>query len=223
MTSRAGLLVSIDGPGGSGKSTVVALVAAQLASRRLAVRTTTEPSPTPLGKLIRAGTDEYAGMALACLVAGDRHHHLAAEIRPSLAAGQIVICDRYLPSSLVLQRMDGIGWDVIIQLNQGTDQPGLAVILNGSPAVIAARLAARGRHSRFERQLGSSETEAGLYNDAADRLADLGWPICTIDISTRSADEAAMIVADRILALHADANRSSHEPVRPVPADVQHR
>ena len=82
-------------------------------------------------------------MALACLVAGDRHHHLAAEIRPGLAAGQIIICDRYLPASLVLQRMDGISWDVILQLNQGADQPALVVILNGSPAVIAARLAAR--------------------------------------------------------------------------------
>ncbi len=67
-----------------------------------------EPSPTPLGQLIRAGTGECTGMALACLVAGDRHHHLATEIRPALAARQIVLCDRYLPSSLVLQRMDGI-------------------------------------------------------------------------------------------------------------------
>jgi hypothetical protein len=39
----------------------------------------------------------------------------------------------------------------------------------------------------------------------------------------RSAGEAAIMVTDRILALHADANQSSHEPVRPVPADVQHR
>ena len=162
-------------------------------------------------------------MALACLVAGDRHHHLAAEIRPSLAAGQIIICDRYLPSSLVLQRMDGISWDVILQLNQGADQPALAVILNGSPAVIAARLAARGRHSRFERQPGSSQTESDLYTDTAARLAEAGWPVCAIDITTRSADEAAMIVTDRILALHADADRSSHEPAGPVPADVQHR
>ena len=222
MTGQPGLFVSIDGPGGSGKSTVAALVSAQLASRGLAVHETREPSPTPLGQLIRAGTDEYAGMALACLVAGDRHHHLAAEIRPSLAAGQIVICDRYLPSSLVLQRMDGIAWDVIIQLNQGADQPGLAVILNGSPPVIAARLAARGRHSRFERQPGSSQVESDLYNDTAARLTDAGWPVCSIDITTRSAGEAAIIVTERILVLHADANRSSHEPVRPVPADVQH-
>jgi len=206
MTGQRGLLVSIDGPGGSGKSTVTALVVDRLAGHGLAVHQTREPSPTPLGQLIRAGTDDYAGMALACLVAGDRHHHLAAEIRPALAAGQIVICDRYFPASLVLQRMDGISWDVILQLNQGADQPDLAVILTGSPAVIAARLATRGAHSRFERQPGSSQAESELYADTAARLAEAGWPVRTIDITTRSADQAAMIVTDRILALYADAN-----------------
>ena len=206
MTGEQGLFISIDGPGGSGKSTVAALVTTRLVGHGFAVRQTREPSPTPLGQLIRAGTDEYAEMALACLVAGDRHHHLATEIRPGVAAGQIIICDRYLPSSLVLQRMDGISWDVILQLNQGADQPDLAVILSGSPTVIAARLAARGRHSRFERQPGSSQTESGLYADTAARLAEAGWPVCAIDTTTRNADQVAMIVTDRILALHADMN-----------------
>ncbi len=203
MNGQGGILVSIDGPGGSGKSTVAAITAELLIGGGLAVHETTEPTRTPLGKLIRAGTDEYAGIALACLVAGDRHHHLAAEIRPALAAGQVVLCDRYVPSSLVLQRMDGISWDVIRQLNDGTDQPGLAVILNAAPEVIAARLNARGGHSRFERQPGSSHTESALYHDTAQRLAQEGWPVRVVDVTTRTAREAAMIVSEQILALHA--------------------
>jgi dTMP kinase len=144
-------------------------------------------------------------MALACLVAGDRHHHLASEIWPALAAGEVVLCDRYVPSSLVLQQMDGLSWDVVMYLNAGTDRPDLAVILNGDPAVIGDRLAARGGHSRFERQPGSSAAESGLYHDTAARLAADGWPVCVIDITTCSANQAAMIVTERVLALDAAA------------------
>lgn len=203
MTRQAGLLVSVDGPGGSGKTTIAALTLEHLTGAGITAHLTTEPSPTPLGTLIRAGTEEYAGMALACLVAGDRHHHVASEIRPALAAGKVVLCDRYLPSSLVLQRMDGLSWDVILQLNAGTGRPGLAVILNGDPGVIRARLTARGGHSRFERQPGSTSEESRLYHDTAARLAEDGWPIWVIDITARSASEAAMMVAERILQLHA--------------------
>jgi dTMP kinase len=202
VNGQVGFFVSIDGPGGSGKSTVVAIISEMLIGHGLVVHTTTEPSRTPLGKLIRAGTDEYKGMALACLVAGDRHHQLATEIRPALSAGKVVICDRYLPSSLVLQRMDGVGWDIIRQLNYGVDQPRLAVILNAAPEVIAARLNERGAHSRFERQSRSSHTESRLYHDAAERLTQEGWPVCVLDVTTRTARGAAMIVSERIIALH---------------------
>jgi dTMP kinase len=206
MTGHRGLFVSIDGPGGSGKSTVAALVADQVTSSGLLVHRTTQPSPTPLGQLIRSGTDTLTGMALACLVAGDRHHQLATEIRPALADDKIVICDRYLPSSFVLQRMDGLDWDTICQLNQGADRPDLAVILNAAPPVIAARLATRGRHSRFERQPGSSQAESDLYHDTAARLTRAGWPAWVIDVTTRQAADAAKMVARRILSLHANAN-----------------
>lgn len=77
-----GMLITIDGPGGVGKSTTAQLVAKALDDRAIPVHTTTEPTRTSLGEHIRAGTDTYRGMALACLVAGDRHHHLAAEILP---------------------------------------------------------------------------------------------------------------------------------------------
>jgi dTMP kinase len=161
-------------------------------------------------------------MALACLVAGDRHHHLATDIRPQRQAGAIVICDRYLPSSLVLQRIDGVDWDTIWQLNTGAEPPDLAVILNAAPAVLAARLTRRGgTHSRFERLPDGSAAESALYQDTTARLTALGWPVCSIDSTASTPGDVAAIVTQRILTLHAD--RSAHGHQRPVLPDIQHR
>lgn len=220
--STPGIFVSLDGPGGAGKSTTAALVRDQLTARGLQVHATAEPSRTPLGEMIRASTDTYRGMALACLVAGDRHHHLAAEIRPRLQAGMTVISDRYLPSSLVLQRMDNVDQDTIWQLNNGAEPPDLAVILNAAPAVLSGRLARRGgAHSRFERQPGGSATESALYQDTAAGLTALGWPVCSIDATASTPDEVAAIVTDHVMTLHAE--RSAHGDHWPVLPDLQHR
>jgi dTMP kinase len=199
MNAGSGVFVSVDGPGGVGKSTVVRLIVEQLNQRGLLARSTAEPTRTRLGELIRAGTDTYTGMALACLVAGDRYHHLASEIRPLLAIGTIVVSDRYVPSSLVLQRMDGLDWDTIWQLNRDADEPDLTVILNAAPATIADRLTHRGRHSRFERRPQSSRTESSLYHDTAARLADSGWPVHVIDCTARTPAEVAAILVPHIL------------------------
>ena len=207
--SSDGIFVSIDGPGGVGKSTAARFICEQLTAQGRQVCLTAEPSRTPLGEMIRASTDTYRGMALACLVAGDRHHHLATEIRPQLHAGAIVISDRYLPSSLVLQRMDGVDQDTIWQLNSGAETPDLAVILNATPAILAARLAQRGgTHSRFERQPDGPATESAFYQDTAAELTALGWPVCGIDVTARTAGDVAAIVTDRVLTLHAE--RSAH-------------
>jgi dTMP kinase len=203
--SARGLLVSVDGPGGVGKSTVVALISERLTGSGLMVHATAEPSRTPLGEMIRASTDVYRGMSLACLVAGDRHHHLAAEILPQLRAGAIVISDRYLPSSLVLQRMDNLDWETIWRLNLGTKTPDLAVILNAPPAVLSARLAERGGiHSRFERDPDGSGAESALYQETAARLSVLGWLVLSIDTNACAPSDVAAIVTDRIMTLQAD-------------------
>jgi dTMP kinase len=217
-----GIFVSLDGPGGAGKSTTAALVRGQLTARGLQVHATAEPSRTPLGEMIRASTDAYRGMALACLVAGDRHHHLATEIRPRLQAGFTVLSDRYLPSSLVLQRMDGVARDTIWQLNNGAEPPDLAVILNATPAVLTRRLARRGgTHSRFERQPDGPATESALYQDTAAELTALGWTVCSIDATGSAPGEVAAIVTDHVMTLHAE--RSAHGNQRPVFPDLQHR
>jgi dTMP kinase len=220
--SARGIFVSFDGPGGAGKSTTARLVRDELAARGLQVHATAEPSRTPLGEMIRASTDTYRGMALACLVAGDRCHHLVTEIRPRLQAGITVISDRYFPSSLVLQRMDDVDQETIWQLNKGAEPPDLAVILNATPAVLSSRLARRGgTHSRFERQPDGPANESAVYQDTAAGLTALGWPVCRIDATASTPGEVAAIVTDHVMTLHAE--RSAHGNQRSVFPDFQYR
>jgi hypothetical protein len=111
----------------------------------------------------------------------------------------------------------------ICQLNAGADQPELAVILNADPPTIAARLAARGRHSRFERLPDSSRTESDLYHDTAARLAAAGWPVHVHDATTTTPQQLAATVTGRILTLRATTSRSRHDQQWTGPADLQHR
>jgi dTMP kinase len=197
---RAGLFISVDGPGGVGKSTVVALLGEILQAKGLAAHATTQPSRTPLGDHIRHGTHTYRNMALACLVAGDRHHQLATEILPALESGAVVVCDRYLPSSLVLQRLDGLTARTVWELNAGVMPPDLAVILTTDPAIIAQRLHGRGGHSRFEQRPDASAEEVRLYHEAIVELADAGWPLLTVD-GAAAPDTIAETVAHQIMTL----------------------
>jgi len=204
----AGVFVTLDGPGGVGKSTTLRLVMQAIEATTVPVHGTTQPSRTPLGELIRRGTDTYRGISLGCLVAGDRHHQLATEIEPALRAGQVVLCDRYVPSSLVLQRMDGLSTQTVWQLNAGAYVPDLAVILNADPNVIAARLQGRGDHSRFERTPDSSVVESSLYYAAAIELTQRGWPVLTLDCTHAAPGRIAAAVIAAIRDLHAQRSHA---------------
>jgi dTMP kinase len=79
-----GTLITVDGPGGVGKSSALTRVIALLTAAGLPVHGTRQPSRAKLGELARHGTDTYQGMSLACLCAADRHHQLDTEIKPAL-------------------------------------------------------------------------------------------------------------------------------------------
>lgn len=193
-----GLFVTFDGPGGAGKSTTVRTVAEMLRQQGYPVCATTEPSQDQLGELARHGTDTYGGLALACLVAADRYHHLETTIRPALAAGEIVLCDRYVASSLVLQHMDGVAMEFIARLNAAAPLPDLAVLITANPEITAERITARGAHSRFENGLETSRTEARLYRSAAEWLTERGRPPLTVDTTCAPNTEIAALIATRI-------------------------
>ena len=201
MTMHHGFFVAIDGPSGIGKSTLTGLLADRLTAHGCSVTATKEPTATPLGSLARFGTDDYRGLTLACLVTADRYQHLEHEIRPALQAGRLVLCDRYLASSLVLQRLDGVSPEFVWQLNQHADRPDLCIILSGDASRARERAEKRGLYSRFHRggQVVSM-AEAALYATAAAELAEQGFAVLTHNIGTQTAGEAAETLAAAILA-----------------------
>lgn len=198
-----GVFVTLDGPGGAGKSTATRHLHDLLVRRGYRVHATTQPSRGQLGEIARHGTDTYSSHALACLVAADRYHHLTNEIRPQLASGAIVLCDRYVASSYVLQRMDGVPVEFIEAINAAADVPQLAVILTADPEITAARIARRGAHSRFEAGVATSQAETALYHDAASRLTTHGYPLHTIDTTHTPITTVAAQLAQKIAALAA--------------------
>lgn len=103
-----GLFVAFEGGEGCGKSTQVPLLAGWLRERGHQVRTTFEPGDGRLGQAIRSivldpANTELSDRAEALLYAADRAQHVATVIAPALAAGQVVITDRYVDSSLAYQ------------------------------------------------------------------------------------------------------------------------
>ena len=138
-----GFFIAIEGPNAVGKTTIAGRLAAALRARGTVVHVTTEPSATALGRLVRSAESYLTGRALALAVAADRYAHIEAEITPALKAGKVVITDRYVQSSLVLQRLDGLGLAEIWSYNAHAAVPDLSVYLEDDPEVIAARLLQR--------------------------------------------------------------------------------
>jgi dTMP kinase len=200
-TGQPGVFVSIDGPGGAGKTTLIEHLQRWLTDHGHPVHATTEPSHATLGQLARYSTDAYHGHALACLVAADRYHHLATEIRPALADGKIVLCDRYVASSYVLQRLDGVPMEFIEALNADADRPDLAIILTADPIATAERIAYRGAHTRFETDPDLHQREADLYRDTTTRLATAGYRMLTTDSTAQRPDRIAEHLGPRIASL----------------------
>jgi dTMP kinase len=207
--SGSGVFVTIDGPSGAGKTTIVHHLAQLLVAQGEHVYVTAEPSAGPIGKLCHELTETVSGHALACLYAADRYHHVATEIRPYLAAGDIVISDRYVASGLVIQRFDDVAPEFLWQLNEHVDRPDLAVILDADPHVISERLHERGPHNRFQHVPGSSHTEVSYYREAAERLVAASFKVLRVDCGERPPEQIAASIRDRLLPLLA-TSRAVH-------------
>lgn len=203
---RHGTFVSVDGPGGAGKTTIVRHLAQMLLANGEHVHVTAEPSTSAIGQLAYELTPTVTGHALACLYAADRYHHIETEIKPHLQTGQVVISDRYIASGLVVQRFDGVDPMFLWQLNEEVERPDLTVILEADPHVIAERLSDRGPHNRFQLTPDSSHAEVKYYRQATDALMDAGFEVLRVDCTSRPPEQSATVVRNRLMTLLAPSD-----------------
>lgn len=153
-----GRFIAFEGGEGAGKSTQARMLAEALRARGMGVVVTREPGGTPGAEAIRAlllsppGAKETGGWppeAEALLFAAARADHVARLIRPALARGDWVICDRFVDSSRAYQGgAGGLGDAAITALHAvGSDglRPDRVILLEGDEGTLASRLAARGQ------------------------------------------------------------------------------
>ncbi|PKB25473.1 thymidylate kinase [Novosphingobium kunmingense] len=147
-----GRFIALEGGEGAGKSTQARMLAAELAARGIPCRMTREPGGTPGAEAIRAlllGTDGegWHPRAEALLFAAARSDHVERLIRPALAGGEWVICDRFVDSSRAYQ--GGAGGlsdrDVMALHAIGSEGllPDLTLLFEVRPDVARSRLAVR--------------------------------------------------------------------------------
>lgn len=108
----------------------------------------------------------------------------------------------YVPTSLVLQRIDGVEPAFLRQLNQYADVPDLTIILTGDPAKSRARAHQRGTYSRFHRDDGGAE--ATLYRTVVNELAAAGWPVLHHEVADEPAEAVVAVLLNAILSRRAE-------------------
>ncbi|QGZ31925.1 dTMP kinase [Stutzerimonas stutzeri] len=156
-----GLFITLEGPEGAGKSTNRDYLAQRLRDCGLDVVLTREPGGTPLAERIRelllTPADEPMNSDTELLlVFAARAQHLAEVIRPALARGAVVLCDRFTDATYAYQGAGrGLCLARIEQLEcfvQGDMRPDLTLIFDLPVEIGLGRAAARGRLDRFEQE-----------------------------------------------------------------------
>lgn len=157
----SGLFITLEGPEGAGKSTNREYLASRLREQGIEVVLSREPGGTPLAERIRelllAPSDEQMDSdAELLLVFAARAQHLARIIRPALARGAVVLCDRFTDATYAYQG-GGRGLDAarIAELErfvQGELRPNLTLVFDLPVDIGLSRAAARGRLDRFEQE-----------------------------------------------------------------------
>ena len=157
---HSGKLITFEGLDGCGKSTQLEKANDWLSEKGFTVQTTREPGGTVIGQQIRnillnPEHEELQPESELLLYLADRIQHLQESILPEIAAGKIVLCDRFHDSTVAYQGygrgLDLISIESIVEHCIKPYTPDLTILLNISPETVAARLNRRQEHAEKDR------------------------------------------------------------------------
>lgn len=192
--SSSGTFVVLEGPDGSGTTTHAKLLAQTLAGEHANVLYTAEPTDGPVGSAIRgflrSGTLPHD--ALQLLFTADRAWHVHQEIEPTIAAGGIVISDRYALSTLAYGEALGLDPAWLLEMNKKFIQPDCTILTLPPLSVCMERIGERGIHDVMEVRDLQERIHASYT-----RMAAQDPSIVMIDTSV-PADEAALSILNAV-------------------------
>ena len=143
------LFITLEGPEGSGKTSAIKIVKEQLEKEGYQIVMTREPGGTPISEQIRNVILDKSNTAMdyrteALLYAASRRQHLVEKVWPNVREGKLVICDRYLDSSLAYQGYArGLGVEDILNVNMYATEgtfPDITLLFDLEPEVGLARI-----------------------------------------------------------------------------------
>lgn len=195
----SGKFITFEGPEGSGKSSLVQRVFDHFTARGMRVMMTREPGGIRISEKIRDilldnALTEMDPRTEALLFAAARRQHLSEKIIPALQAGTMILCDRFIDSSLAYQGVGrGLGIDEVYAINRfaiGEFLPDLTVFVNVRPEVGLARLFANHRTKIDRLDLETQDFHRRLYDGYLELLKRYPDRIQSIN-GERPLDEVA--------------------------------
>lgn len=151
-----GFLLVVEGIGGSGKTTLTKKAAKFFEDAKIPYVLTFEPGGTPAANVLRKlcregieGCEPLTPMAEALLFNAARAQHTEIVIKPALEAGKVVICDRYMLTTLVYQGNKGCSWNSLRNIHQQAIglYPDLTLVMTGDAEVFMSRVSEAERSS----------------------------------------------------------------------------
>ena len=225
MTDGRGRFIAFEGIEGAGKSTQVALLAAALRRRSFEVVATFEPGGTALGRELREIVMRPTGepplpRAELLLYLAARAQHVAQLIRPALARGAVVLCDRFSGSTLAYQGYGrGLDLEMVARLDAAARDgvwPDLTLLLD-CPLEEGLRRATGDDRMQRERLAFHRRVRDGFHRLARE---DTSWRIVSTDPSREEVARAVLAAVDAILPLRrakTSLTRAGARRARPAP------